>query len=115
MTPPQNVTGATVGRDKGAVAESPEPEEPKKDTNKEINPLLALFQRVAPNVFAPTDYQQRVVMADLAEATITREDHTIRISGVGDCAAIYQDRYARHFERALVGVLNEVVTVKFEA
>lgn len=50
----------------------------------------------------------------LEAATFERIDHTIIISGLGDKAGMYQDRYAKTFEHDFLGGLNEQVTVRFE-
>lgn len=46
--------------------------------------------------------------------TLSRKDHTITVAGLGVLAAELQDRYAKTFERALLGVMNEEVTVTFQ-
>jgi hypothetical protein len=48
----------------------------------------------------------------LSAAAFERVNGTLRISGLGMQAGMYQDRYARTFERDLIG-LGETVTIEF--
>lgn len=93
-------------------------QEEEEGSPKPKNPLLSDLERAAITVFdgrPDLSHNWKVLQSDLQVADIQRTDHTIAIRGVGDSAPVYQDNYARKFERALVGVCGEELTVKFEA
>lgn len=84
--------------------------------DKEKETYLNIIRAQAPAYWdAHNSNAWKRIEAILSDADFIRVDGVLTVRGVGEKAAEYQDRYARIFERMLVGGLNEKVSVVFEA
>ena len=85
-----------------------------KEIKTETSPGFLALQSAASQIW-PTDTSQwRVLKAALLRSEIEMQDGAIRVTGLGQAAAMFQANYGRAFERALVGVLNQTTEVRFE-
>lgn len=83
--------------------------------NDSASPLLAILVRAGEASFTnpAINPKWRVLRSDLEAGQLSRADGTITISGMGDSAEVYQDNYALPLERALVGICDENLKVRF--
>lgn len=85
-------------------------------TSKERDPHLDALCSQLSFDFGHNIHGWRRLEAVLKQASLERADGTVIIRGVGaDNYELFQDMYARTFERHLVGILKEKVKVIFEA
>jgi len=87
---------------------------PENGGEPEKTKTLELFERAASSIWPLQDSHWRNLRRELEQAQLSQGDHVLHVAGMGMKAAVYQARYARTFERALLGILNENVIVSFE-
>jgi hypothetical protein len=77
--------------------------------------LLHDLEGAARSVFGDNFYNWRTLERELEKeyVSLIREDGRLTISGIGMKAAMFQDRYALSFGRALAGIYNQPTEVVF--
>lgn len=88
----------------------------EKDIVSEKIEILDYMERVAPAIFQ-NHYSGWTTLAFYLKADTTdahREDGKVIFTGLGMRAAMFQDRYALSFSRALAGIYNQGIQVIFE-
>ncbi len=115
IAPVQSPGGAKNGDSSGAKSSGAKfaPELTEQDIYIS-NPDLEFIVKAAKTFLDENTHKGREVLQELLACHSERLDKAILITGLGIARAqYYESRYKRHFERALVGILNEQVEVSF--
>jgi hypothetical protein len=86
----------------------------EREKENKTSPGFLALQSAASQIWPSETSRWVEVKTTLLRAKIEMQDGSIRVSGLGMKAAMYQDSYAKSFERALVGVLGKTTEVRFE-
>lgn len=114
-TAPSSFQGDTQGDTQGDSEHvTPSLDSKTKPIDIEKDPVFEILRQAAIAIWPMDPMPWRQLVRDMENARYIREDHTIKITGMGEKAAFYQDRFALIFERQLTGILNEKTNVIFE-
>jgi len=121
IAPLQILQGAINQKSLGAIPSgaipsgakiAPELKEPEVNRGISNKNYLILVQ-AGEAIFDAQSHQWREIRDTLEHCKISQKQGRIIIRGIGVNAEKYQERYARSFERALIGILKKEVQVTF--
>lgn len=113
QVPPDQKADGTLPKVSSLKGTTENTHEITPENTTEKDGFLQVFQACARTHWPHDVKTARKVYAVLAAAQFERVDGTIRISGLGLQAGLYQDRYAKSFARDQAGRLGEMVTIEF--
>ena len=121
ITPPQILQGDIYDKSLGdiplgdiplGVKITPELKEPELNTSI-LNKNYLILVQAGETIFDAQSHQWREIRDTLEHCKISQKQGRIIVKGIGADAEKYQERYARSFERALIGILKKEVQVTF--